>query len=233
MKKILGLTVAALLVMALVGGGTWAYFSDVETSTGNVLTAGTLNLTADVTGGGDVSGSVTAGDDGANEYITLSDLKPGDSGTVTFTCTNTGNLPGTLTIDSTVTFAENGAGEPETSATTPTNDNGGNGDLDEYVGVTLTENINGAGATYKLGDATNKVEFAGLEAVLDAVVDEAIGAGENIVYVLTWEIASDVKGDGADAKFGTADDVAADDNVLQSDTATIDITFNLEQVGTP
>ncbi|GAH38609.1 unnamed protein product [marine sediment metagenome] len=44
MKKILGLTVAALLVMGLVGGGTWAYFTDVETSTGNVLTAGTLNL---------------------------------------------------------------------------------------------------------------------------------------------------------------------------------------------
>ena len=31
MKKILGLTVAAILVMALVGGGTWAYFRDVET----------------------------------------------------------------------------------------------------------------------------------------------------------------------------------------------------------
>ena len=35
MKKILGLAVAALLVMGLVGGGTWAYFSDTETSTGN------------------------------------------------------------------------------------------------------------------------------------------------------------------------------------------------------
>jgi predicted ribosomally synthesized peptide with SipW-like signal peptide len=28
MKKILGLSVAAMMIMALVGGGTWAYFSD-------------------------------------------------------------------------------------------------------------------------------------------------------------------------------------------------------------
>ena len=30
MKKILGLTVAALMVMGLIGGGTWAYFTDPE-----------------------------------------------------------------------------------------------------------------------------------------------------------------------------------------------------------
>ena len=44
MKKILGLTIAALLVMALVGGGTWAYFSDVETTSDSILTAGILDL---------------------------------------------------------------------------------------------------------------------------------------------------------------------------------------------
>lgn len=44
MKKILGLGLAALLVMAMVGGGTWAYFSDTESSTGNTLSAGTLDL---------------------------------------------------------------------------------------------------------------------------------------------------------------------------------------------
>ncbi|GAG27816.1 unnamed protein product, partial [marine sediment metagenome] len=38
MKKILGLTIVAVLVMALVGGGTWAYFSDVERTDTNVLT---------------------------------------------------------------------------------------------------------------------------------------------------------------------------------------------------
>ncbi len=44
MKKILGLTIAALLVMALVGGGTWAYFSDTETTSDSILTAGIMDL---------------------------------------------------------------------------------------------------------------------------------------------------------------------------------------------
>ena len=51
MKKILGLTIAALIVMALVGGGTWAYFSDPETSTGNILSAGTLDLKTNLANG--------------------------------------------------------------------------------------------------------------------------------------------------------------------------------------
>lgn len=44
MKKIIGLTIAAILVIGLVAGGTLAYFSDTETSTANVFTAGTLDL---------------------------------------------------------------------------------------------------------------------------------------------------------------------------------------------
>ncbi|MFC1939138.1 TasA family protein [Chloroflexota bacterium] len=44
MKKILGLTVAALMVMGLVGGGTWAYFSDPESTANNVFTAGKLDI---------------------------------------------------------------------------------------------------------------------------------------------------------------------------------------------
>ncbi len=43
MKKILGLTTSIMLFI-----GTWAYFSDIETSTGNALTAGTLDLKTDV-----------------------------------------------------------------------------------------------------------------------------------------------------------------------------------------
>ena len=60
MKKILGLTVAALLVIGLVGGGTWAYFSDTEESTGNVFSSGTLDLGLANSGGTDPTGSVTA-----------------------------------------------------------------------------------------------------------------------------------------------------------------------------
>ena len=51
MKKIVGLTIVALLVIGLVGGGTWAYFTDTEESTGNSFTAGFLNLVYSASGG--------------------------------------------------------------------------------------------------------------------------------------------------------------------------------------
>ncbi len=44
MKKIFGLAISAILVIALAVGGTMAYFNDTETSTGNVFTAGTIDL---------------------------------------------------------------------------------------------------------------------------------------------------------------------------------------------
>ena len=239
MKKILGLTVAALLVLALVGGGTWAYFSDVETSEDNVFTAGTLNLVPSTSGTGP-SGkySVIAGGDGVNGEVVFEKLAPGDSGNITWTLVNDGNLSGTLTLPSTVTFSDVDANEPETAVTVPhANNEGSNGDLDEFVGVTLQRGVGTDAAaaiaafTYILGDATNHVPFSGLEAVLDAESQAmaADGGNNTIVYKLSWSIASDVKGAGTDGKFGTVDDVEADDNIIQSDSAEIDITFTLEQ----
>ncbi len=47
MKKILGLSIAALLITGLVVGGTLAFFSDTETSADNVFIAGTIDLEVD------------------------------------------------------------------------------------------------------------------------------------------------------------------------------------------
>ncbi len=74
MKKILGLGVVALLVMALVAGGTWAYFNDVETSGDNILSAGTLNLGLANAAGGTSNGS-------ASGTWLLSNMAPGDNAT--------------------------------------------------------------------------------------------------------------------------------------------------------
>ena len=90
MKKILGLTIAALLVMALVGGGTWAYFSDPEQTDTNVLTAGILDLTRD-----SVSGNTTA-------FLTtgVTNVAPGDSNTDSTLLKNTaGTMSGELDIN--------------------------------------------------------------------------------------------------------------------------------------
>ena len=98
MKKILGLSVAAMMIMALVGGGTWAYFSDPETSTGNILTAGTMDLKTNTT-------------DGETATLTLTGLKPGQSiGTGTVTLTNGGTVDGS-SLDINISYIED-ASEP-------------------------------------------------------------------------------------------------------------------------
>lgn len=83
MKKVLLATMALAMVAALVGIGVYAEFTDVEKSTQNRFTAGTLNLTVD-------------GKEGAQVpvYITENNLKPGDSGNVSMTLANVGSVDG-------------------------------------------------------------------------------------------------------------------------------------------
>jgi len=86
MKKILGLTVAALMVMGLVGGGTWAYFSDPEATGNNVFSAGTLDL------------DLNSGDDTEPVMFTLLDQVPGAADNATLSLDYAGNLDGKLDI---------------------------------------------------------------------------------------------------------------------------------------
>ncbi len=92
MKKILGLTIAFMLLIGMGGIGTWAYFQDTETSTGNVLAAGTLDLKTD-----DV--------DGVTQTLYASNLKPGDSVSGSITLRNAGTVAG-LTLDLAFTYVE-------------------------------------------------------------------------------------------------------------------------------
>jgi len=126
MKKILGLTIAALLVMALVGGGTWAYFSDVEQTTANIFTAGTLDLQLS-------DSSVLVG--------SVSDLAPGSGETTPLlgdvTLTKAGNVLGTLDIafDTAVVNPENyAAATDEAEAFDATFNPGGDSDTSGDTG---------------------------------------------------------------------------------------------------
>jgi len=93
MKKIIGLTIAVMLLIGMSGIGTWAYFSDVETSTGNQLTAGTLDLKTD-----DV--------DGVSQTLFATNMKPGDTvGPQTITLKNTGSIGGS-TLDLAFSYIE-------------------------------------------------------------------------------------------------------------------------------
>lgn len=217
--------IVAVVALAAIGvGGTLAVFSDVETSTGNSFTAGTLNLTNVISGTGP-SGKVTVTEqgDGLNDKVVFGGdaekLKPGESGSITWTLTNTGSIPGTLTVSASITSADNGQNEPEITAGDTTEP----GELDLYMGVKLTRD-----GTHIAGSATNYVPWPVLVAILGAESQAIAPAGVK-VYVLSWSLASDLKGVGADGLFGTGDDVQVEDNVIQSDSLTLDITFTLTQ----
>jgi predicted ribosomally synthesized peptide with SipW-like signal peptide len=206
MKKIIISLSIIGVVAAIAIGGTLAYFSDTETSIGNTFTAGTLNLVPSTSGTGpDVSKyTVTPGSDGVNGKVVFTNLAPSESGSITWTLQNTGNLAGYLDFESTaVTFGPGTETEPEIadSGNDPTN-----GDLGTELGVKLTRDT-----VYILGGDSSYVPASGLAAALSAEKDKSLAAGATTVYVLSWNIADTV------------------DNEIQGDTMGLDITFKLGQ----
>ncbi len=77
-KIIISLSVIGA-VAAIAVGGTIAYFSDTETSTGNTFTAGELDLIVDING---VDQNPLV-----DKFFNLADMKPGDSGEKTISLT--------------------------------------------------------------------------------------------------------------------------------------------------
>jgi len=102
MKKILLSLSIITAVAAIVIGGTFAYFSDVETSNGNVFTAGTLDLK-------------TNDADGVTATWVLADMAPGGASvTGSMVLKNTGTVAGDHVEISVVnTPIENAINEPE------------------------------------------------------------------------------------------------------------------------
>jgi predicted ribosomally synthesized peptide with SipW-like signal peptide len=101
MKKILGLAIAALIIMATVGFGSWAYFNDTETSSNNQLAAGTLDL------------NINAGNTNYNIMTGLVNKQPGDSGSAYATMKNVGSLAGTHDIQTSAVTNTGGSGGTE------------------------------------------------------------------------------------------------------------------------
>lgn len=120
----------SLVIIGTVGAvGTGAWFSDTETSNGNVFTAGSLDLVTDS------QGSVP---------FVISDVVPSDNGTGTITVTNVeGSIPGVLSMHWTKTIDdENDMIEPETAryprpdgspGLTTGDYNGNGGELDFFL----------------------------------------------------------------------------------------------------
>lgn len=83
MLKILGLGAALLIIVATLSVGTFAYFSDTESRTANILTAGTIDLKVN--------------DAEWTSSISLTNMKPGDSSS-SYVFKNTGSLQANLTF---------------------------------------------------------------------------------------------------------------------------------------
>ena len=213
MKKIIGLSIAALLIIGIVAVGTYAYFSDTATSNGNTWTAGTLVLSEVTTGsaannsyivtpGGGINGSVQFG---------LTDpVKPGSSGTIIWTLTNGGNVAGTLTMAATTSFTENPSpNAPQIAAWAGSGHVGLSEDLLVWVTRTVdstTTNVLGVSGGYvSMGPTT-----AGLATALSSETQSLV-TGHPWVYVLNWKVL-DTTG-----------------NEIQGDKAQLDINFTLNQ----
>lgn len=85
MKKIISLGFVVLIVMALIAGGTWAFFSSTQTVTGNTFVAGTLTLKVN---------------SGVSTPFNVSNIYPSANGTAAvWKLENSGSINGTLEID--------------------------------------------------------------------------------------------------------------------------------------
>lgn len=208
MKKVLGLSIAALLLIGLAVGGTFAYFSNTETSTGNTFTAGTLNLTVN-------------GNDGANTVVfTVTNANPGESGAGTWALVNTGNLDGYIDLENiSVTNAENydaNTDEAEAADDSDTSDATGGGELGANLDVVLFIDDGSGGGTANNGiqDGTEATIYSGKLDSIAASYDQNLplaGPGGTTYISMTWSVDSSV------------------DNIIMGDSATLDIDVELGQ----
>jgi predicted ribosomally synthesized peptide with SipW-like signal peptide len=200
MKKILGLTVAALLVIGLVVGGTWAYFSDPETAAGNTISAGTLDLSVNGENPLTTTFALTGADD----------VYPGGSGIIEWDLDNAGDMDGYLDISfSDIVDTENTVQEPETG------DDDTSGELAEALHLEIFIDENGNNS-YDAGETLihdDYVTGGTTELTASACDDYQLNDDDPVrQFIISWSL------DGATVG-----------NNIMSDIAGFDIAFSLEQ----
>lgn len=154
-KKILVSMMVIGLVATLAGAGMYAYFNDTETSKGNILTAGTLDLKVDGKDNPDIA------------HIVVDNIYPGWSDTYTWTLKNEGSIAGKLSIEfSTIISKENGLMEPEISM----GDTETKGELDTSLCCRI--NSPGSGSLAYLNTWSGKT----------VIKDISLGPGAEVVF---------------------------------------------------
>lgn len=198
----------ALVVIGavLLGLGTYAFWSDNETVSGNNVEAGTLDLTVD---------------DGASKTITLENAQPGDSANHTFTLKNVGSTEADhVAMD--LSFVEQ-ADEPAEPA-----DSGLAAELNAQDTAAMVEvttfSYNG---TSQLGSVTDGnsngiVDLADVQSQTGSL-DNLAAPGANGVDTENLELGLTVANDNG-AFTGTDEDIMADGVDI-----TLDFTLNQDE----
>lgn len=204
-RRVVGGLVTIGAASAAAGAGTMAAFNDEEESENNAVKAGTLNLSLD-----------TGGNEGT-KTLSVTNAKPGDSGSGASGITNDGTIDGhlDLTVEN-VRNEENGRNGPEKDAGDGSADEGELGDhLTVWIGFDrddeqLTDNRTGAVDTEtdeavpvdgeKLNDAEGSYD-----------TNFALGSGESANLVMEWEIPDETG------------------NEIQSDEVLFDVVVTLTQ----
>jgi len=207
-------TIAAVAAIAI--GGTVAYFSDTETSTGNTFSAGTLNLQV-------------GKDDPTSVKIELSNMKPGDkSNAATWLVKNTGSIAGKLTVGvGAITNNENGCIEPEGDDSCNTT----NGELGANLKVAFWMDVDKDGSwssgDYYLTSGGNKIPWATGETTLPPAAYDIL----NNYGSKTWTyVQENIAGSSEAGNFRVEYDLPdGTGNIIQSDSSVFDITFTLNQ----
>jgi predicted ribosomally synthesized peptide with SipW-like signal peptide len=215
-KILLSLSVIAA-VAAIAIGGTVAYFSDVETSTGNTFSAGTLNLQV-------------GNSDPTSVKITLSDMKPGDTGNAaTWLVKNTGSISGKLTIRvGAITNNENECKEPEGDNTCGTTEGELGANLKVAFWMDVDKSGNWSDGDYYLTSGGNKISWAtGDGTTLPLAAYDIL----NNYGGKTWtDVQTNIAGPSDAGNFRVEYDLpGGTGNIIQSDSAVFDITFTLNQ----
>jgi spore coat-associated protein N len=175
MKKIIGLSVVFLLILAVAVGGTISYFADTETSTANTITAGTLDLGLANSTGQTPNGGAT------QTWSTPSNWKPNDTNPATLYLYNGGSVAiSSITVEFEYTSVTNG---------TPTSVYGYDGTADTDK---LDKMIKATTATFN-GSTVSDIQGKTLEQ-LKAANAISLGAGltslQEKPLAITWTFDS-------------------------------------------
>jgi spore coat-associated protein N len=202
MKKILVIVMASVLCLGLIGGA-FAYFTDTETSNGNIFQAGSMNLKYGINEAPTYNNT--------NDYFSISNVYPGQSGSLYISFLNEGtvNAAHLKMAWNTLVDYENGRYEQEIGAGDLTD----TGDLSPFIEITHVWIDKDGNSTFDPGE-TNLIPATVALSALAAGDDLDLGALNTGVpeYVyIAWQINT------------------AATSIIQTDSTTVNALFTLSQ----